>query len=910
MVKILNSLQIKAGAKIDRTRMGVLTQPIQFLLTKDKDDDWREWNMDWLERKGLEQINIKYKRLLKNYRLANGIIDRSDYIVEENNETADLIDMLTEEDTSALELKFYPIIPNVINVLTGEFAKRNDKILYRAVDDRSYNELIEEKRKTIEDVLMQYGQSKVEQQIAQLGLDLETEEGTQQAQQMMSPDVIKKLPEIESFFKKDYRSMVEQWATHQHNVDEEKYYLRELENIAFRDMLITDSEFWHFKMNEDDYDIELWNPVLTFYYKAPETRYISDGSFVGRFDIMPIADVIDKFGYKMTEEQIESLEELYPIQNMQYIIPGLGNDGAFYDATKSHEWNTEGPSLGMRQYTSFHDTFSDIDLIEDILSQNEDYSIINPNTKVRVTTAYWKSQRLIGHVTKVDEIGFVTDLIVDETYKITDKPIYDTSVMRGKSKKNLVFGEHIEWIWINQVWGGVKIGPNKPSQHFDEKASGFTPIYLNVEPLKYQFKGNNTLYGCKLPVEGSIFSERNSKSTSLVDKMKPYQIGYNLVNNQISDMLIDELGTVILLDQNFLPQNSMDEDWGRNNLGKAYVAMKNFQILPLDSTLANTEGTVAMQHAQVLNLEQTNRLMSRIQLANFFKQQCFESIGLSPQRMANITSQETATGVEQAINMSYAQTEMYFVNHAEHLMPKIHQMRTDLAQYYHSNNPSIRLQYMTSMEERVNFMINGDDLLSRELNVYITTKINQRMLLEQIRQLAINNNTTNATIYDLGNILKSDSIAEVDSVLKTIEEKTNARVQQEQQAAKELQQMEQQAEERKFMLEAEQEATQNALDRETNIKIAEIRAAGYGSMVDINKNEQSDFIDAMEYLDKKEAVQAKMDLERNKNERTTMIENKKLAMKEKELQVKENIANKQLQIAKENKNKYDTKKTK
>ena len=113
------------------------------------------------------------------------------------------------------------------------------------------------------------------------------------------------------------------------------------------------------------------------------------------------------------------MEELYPIQNMQYILPGLGNDGAFYDATKSHEWNTEGPSLGMRQYTSFHDTFSDIDLIEDILSQNEDYSVINPNTKVRVTTAYWKSQRLIGHVTKIDEIGFVTDLIVDENYKVT-----------------------------------------------------------------------------------------------------------------------------------------------------------------------------------------------------------------------------------------------------------------------------------------------------------------------------------------------------------------------------------------------------------------------------------------------------------------------------------------------------------
>jgi hypothetical protein len=31
---------------------------------------------------------------------------------------------------SALELKFYPIIPNVINVLVAEFAKRSTKLTY------------------------------------------------------------------------------------------------------------------------------------------------------------------------------------------------------------------------------------------------------------------------------------------------------------------------------------------------------------------------------------------------------------------------------------------------------------------------------------------------------------------------------------------------------------------------------------------------------------------------------------------------------------------------------------------------------------------------------------------------------------------------------------------------------------
>jgi hypothetical protein len=43
----------------------------------------------------------------------------------------------------------------------------------------------------------------------------------------------------------------------------------------------------------------------------------------------------------------------------------------------------------------------------------------------------------------------------------------------------------------------------------------------------------------------------------------------------------------------------MGEDWGKNNLAKAYVAMKNFQMLPLDTTITNTENALNMQHFQV-----------------------------------------------------------------------------------------------------------------------------------------------------------------------------------------------------------------------------------------------------------------------------------------------------------------------
>ena len=132
---------------------------------------------------------------------------------------------------------------------------------------------------------------------------------------------------------------------------------------------------------------------------------------------------------------------------------------------------------------------------------------------------------------------------------------------------------------------------------------------------------------------------------------------------------------------------------------------------------------------------------------------------------------ETATGIEQAVSGSYAQTEMYFIEHSDYLMPRVHEMRTDLAQFYQSTKPSIRLQHMTSNDERVNFEINGTDLLLRDINVYCSTKANHRKILEQMRQLAASNNTSGASIYDLGEIVQADSLATLNTTLKGIEDK-------------------------------------------------------------------------------------------------------------------------------------------
>ena len=906
-MQVFNAMQLKKGAKASHNRMGSITQPLQFVPKTEKDEEWAAWNLDWLEWNGLKQIRRNARRLMKNYKLAKGIIDKSDYIVEENNEMKDIVDVLTREDWSALELKFYPIIPNVINVLVAEFAKRTTKLSYRGIDEFSYNEMLEQKRKLVEDTLMDDAKMKIQAAMLEQGLDPESKE----AQQQLSPESLKSLPEIEKYMQKDYRSMIEQWAIHQHQVDSERFHMDELEERGFRDMLITDREFWHMRMMEDDYEVELWNPPVTFYHKSPDARYISQGNWVGKVDMLTVADVIDKYGYMLTEEQHEGLEAIYPIRSAGYTIGGQ-NDGTFYDATKSHEWNTNMPSLAYRQYTSMMagSVYDGGDIVNQILSEGEDYYDQGTAYLLRVTTAYWKSQRKIGHLTKIAESGEVINEIVTEDYKITDKPIYDNRLFKNKTKDTLLFGEHIDWIWINEVWGGVKIGPNIPSFWGMNNPGGFSPIYIGTDknhigPLKFQFKGDNSLYGCKLPVEGAVFSDRNTKSTALLDLMKPYQIGYNIVNNQIADILVDELGTVILLDQNSLPRHSMGEDWGKNNLSKAYVAMKNFQMLPLDTSISNTENPLNFQHFQKLDLSQTERLMSRIKLAEHFKQQAYEVIGINPQRLGQELTQTTATGVEQAKSASYAQTEMFFMQHCDYLMPRVHQMRTDLAQYYNSTKPSTRLTYMTSQDEKVNFEINGTDLLMRDLNIFCSTNANNRAVLEQLKQMALTNNTTGATIFDLGKIVQADSISEVTGTLKAAEEKMNKQKQEEQQHQQEMQQQQLDSQEKQKKMELDAAELRDEKNRQKDILVAEIRAAGMGAMTDVNENKQSDFLDAMKEIRATEEFQDQTNLQREKETNRMNIDSQKAQIEREKIQAQREIADKQLQVAQENKNRFD-----
>jgi len=911
-MEILNAMDIKKGKKTKRNKFGVFTQPIQFLPMAEKDIEYAMHNMDWMEWQAIKQITEKSRRLMKNYKLAVGTIDKSDYIPDVENEYGDMMAALIDEghEDSAMDLKFYPIIPNVINTLVTEFAKRNTKVDYRAIDEYSYNEIMDKKMEAISSVLLEDAQQKMVAAMIEQGMDPNSEE----AQQQLNPEALRGLPAIESFYNKTYQTVGEQWATKQHAIDVNRFNMDELEEEAFRDSLITDSEFWHFRMLENDYDINLLNPALTFYHKSPNVKYISQANWAGWIELMTIADVIDVFGYLMTEDQLNSLESMYPSTSARSLIPGM-IDGSDYNTDESVESNRM-VGVDMKRHLSFLDNqMGDSDIVGWITGQSQHSGLLENSGMARVTTSYWKTQKKVGYLTKVDINGEIITEIIDETYVVLDKPVYNTTFKASKDEENLIFGDHIEWTWINEVWGGVKIGNNRTLWDSIEK-SEHSSIYLGIdksEPgaLRFQFKGDNSLYGSKLPIEGRVFSDRNTKSMSLVDLMKPAQIGFNMCNNQIADILIDEIGTVVVLDQNALPKHSMGEDWGKGNLDKAYVAMKDFSILPLDPSIANTESATNFQHYQVLNMEQSGRLMSRIQLANYFKQQAMEVVGVNPQRMGQQLGQtNTATGVEQAVSGSYAQTEVYFSQHSDHLMPRVHKMRTDLAQYYHSTNPSLRLQGMISPEERTNFEMNGTDLLLIDLNVFCQTNANNRATLEQLKQLFIQNNTSGASIYDLGGLMQADSLGTLNSAMKKIEKKAAAANKEKMDHENQMAEAEIKArqDERKF--EMDHESREKEKDRRSRLLEAEIKSAGYAAQQDINQNQESDYEDALKGVRESEQYQETMNFNREKEGNKSNMAQQKLDLEREKIMSDQRNKQTEFAIARENKNKYDDKKPK
>ena len=96
-------------------------------------------------------------------------------------------------------------------------------------------------------------------------------------------------------------------------------------------------------------------------------------------------------------------------------------------------------------------------------------------------------------------------------------------------------------------------------------------------------------------------------------------------------------------------------------------------------------------------------------------------------------------------------------------------------------------------------------------------------------------------------------------------------------------------------------------DRQARIVEAEIRAAGFGSQSDINQNAISDYQDALANIQKQQNYIDTTNLKREQEVNKTRFNEQKLDIEREKLQTQQDIANKQLEIARTNRTQFEIK---
>ena len=757
--------------------------PDQFKTAKQKkDDSWVKNTMDYFANQSYAMYVRNRETFAKNYDLMKGILRREDFYQEP--EVRSFTDQLVSDIDLPAYVKMYSIITTPVNELVGEISKRPDSFRVKAFDDESQAQELQFKTDTLQKYVISKVKEQVVAKVAMTGQDISEE------------DIDKLTFEQVKDQLDSYTSVAEKWANHVLTAQKADFNIKEKSEEAFRDLLITAREFYH--IYEDNsklgYNIEVTNPKNTWFLTTPDKKYTSDptgrkqGAYAaGTVQVMELSEIIEAVP-ELTKAEIDHLRT-----SLQ--------DYGLINARESNLTNGVTPGIDSITYDTYDPLVLQTSMmIESEMKENDDglrdflglASNVNAfGYKYVVIRSYWVSKKKIGKLIYMDDLGNEQSVLVDENYKSGMMPTEQS----------------LEWGWINQWYQGIKIGPD---------------IY-HVKPYKL-------LDYC--PIIGTVYEQKNTEAKSLVDLMKPFQVIYNVCMNQLYKLLEKEVGKVQLMSLRHIPVPK-DGD-AQDALDVWEMEARNRGVVFVDDSPENLKAPSSFNQFTALDLTRTQEIQSRYTLAQQMKIECWELIGMSKQRMGNVSASETATGTNTAMQQSYSQTEPLFVAH-EYVMGQLYQAIVDAALYTESSKPQSTLSYITNEGESAFVQVNGTDLSLRDIQVFLTNRPEDTQMFNELRQLSQAVIQNGGTLYDIIELYSTKSMREMKKTFKDLKD----RQEQQQQQQMELQQQQQQAQQQQAQAALEQakqmameeqvnEDRQNELDRVNKKEVALINAMAKG----------------------------------------------------------------------------------
>jgi hypothetical protein len=326
-----------------------------------------------------------------------------------------------------------------------------------------------------------------------------------------------------------------------------------------------------------------------------------------------------------------------------------------------------------------------------------------------------------------------------------------------------------------------------------------------------------------MPIVGIVNTFRNTQGKSLLSMMKPYQVLYNICLNQLWEGLEKDLGTQAIIDMKVIP-NNQDAD----AIDQFKTVAKQTGFLVIDTSVENTGGPIQFNQMTRADLSQQTYIQSRIQLAEWARNQAWELVGISRQRTGAVLATETATGTQTAMAQSFAQTEPWFHFH-DIVLKEVYQTILDITQYTELQKPDSVLNYLNNDLESVFLKVTRDELL-RDIQVYVTSFAEDREIIDQLKTLMQPAMQNGADLADIADMLTANSERNLREILQKVQKRNQeAREQQQQleqqkmQQAQEQFQVQTQLAEQKRREDMENDNMNKELDRQNRLQIEQLR---------------------------------------------------------------------------------------
>lgn len=821
--------------------------PIQTLPRYKKNDDWGREVMDRLEEIGLYQLskNIAFR----DYRdMFEGRLVYQDFD-DTLSTTQDIAKFREEELNLPTYIKHFDLIGIIVKQLAGELDKQKDLIRVDSIDSFSRAELFREKNTQIRKYTQDYFQLELQRLLVLKGInpnkqDFNSEEEKQAYIQYLEEEKSKLIPPrvIDQQLSKSFKTIMTEWGEYVLESDKIKHDLDTADYEDIVDYLLTGRYFRHFHIGYDYYKPDVgkdrWTPETTFFSQDLGIVHPQDGEYVGRVLFISGSEVLERYGDKLPKNIQEKVYG-YNINSTkqgsysfkQAMRKGFSEhhltpDPAYYQRDLAYKYQsalnipmgelyTKDSEGEYQAHPHFLENDHNHNFIGTRYTQHLRKDIEVRTDLLQVTEAYWKSKKLMGLLTiENDFTDEPNQIIVDEDLlkeflKENEIKQYRTvSLEEAKENKEL---NTIAWFYVPEVWQGKKIS----------STNSFLPedIWFDIKPLPFQIKGDSEYYDLKLPVAGLITS-------SIAQKLRPYQIEYNIAMNMIRNSMEKHIGAFLMFDYNFLPSQYKNE-FGEDTAELVEKFTQNIKDLGFefyDSSPQNTMGqnpNAAIIQKQSISFVEDMQYYS--QMAQFYKSLALEQIGITPQRLGTPSEYMSAEGIRQGVQASYAQTEGIYkkFNTAKRKETEIH---LNVAQYCVKDNKNIIVDYIRDDGSRILKKFTDDDFYLRKINITATNDSEQRRNLETFRNMMLQNNTLDNDLLDYAQIFNSKSFKTLLDHASFSRDERNKKVREERQHQQVMMDKQLQAKQQEKLMDMEFEASENQKDRIKDLKEAEIQA--------------------------------------------------------------------------------------